>query len=128
MFHRLKLSGSQICLEHFRPQPRILRRINGNWLFPRCGIGDTVINGRPGQLVFHTIRSYLIVEAHNNGIITIMGRYPYKMWQVSVQYDFFLFQLPVQCWCNYLNCTNVTTSHKSHDSDKNTHWYTRNWS
>ena len=29
--------------EHFRPEPRILTRMDGNWFFPRCGIVDTVI-------------------------------------------------------------------------------------
>ena len=53
---------------------------------------------------------------------------PYSMGQLPIQYDCFLFQLPVQCWCYYLDCTNVTKSNKAHDSDQNTHWYTRNWS
>ena len=89
MFLMLEFACSQICLgayEHFRHQPRILTRIDGNWLFPRCGIVDIVIEGRPDQLVFHTIRYTLVCIRsqpwynHDNGRVTriIWGNYQYS--------------------------------------------------
>ena len=79
IFLMLEFAGSQVYLgayEHSRPQSWILAIMDGNLLFPKCGIVDTVIRGRPGYLVFHTIKSYYDCKSsqpwydHHNGRVT----------------------------------------------------------
>ena len=49
-----------------------MTKIEGDRLFPRYNIVVTGCRGRPGQLVFHTIRFYLIVEANNSGMVELL--------------------------------------------------------
>ena len=82
---------------------------NRGWLV----ISNATISDRPGQLIFNKVISYLIVEAHNS---CIMGQLPLQYGTITSAVQFIIFQSPVLC--NYVNCTSVTKSHKSHNSPK----------
>ena len=59
---------------------------------PRDGIVDTAIRDRHGQLIFHTILSYLNVEAHNR---RIMAELPVQYGAITSAVHFFSF--PITC-------------------------------
>ena len=61
----------------------------------------------------------------HNGI-SYTGKITSLYW-IRAQYSMIVL-FSVQCWCYYLDCTNITKSNKAHNSDQNTLWYTRNWS
>ena len=60
---------------------------------PRYGIVDTAIKDRPGQLIFHTILSHLIVEAHNR---RVMAELPVQYGAITSAVQFF-FSFPITC-------------------------------
>ena len=86
--------------------PAILTSIAGNYLFQRYGIVDTTSGGHPAILKLHFT---WVLGAHNSGI---MGYIPTQYGAITCIERVFLFQLPVQCWRNYIDGTNFMKSKK----------------